>query len=80
MEIFLDMTIEYVTKAGINLLLAILLLVVGIKLSNWAIKLLQKGKGFSKLDVSLQSFLKSFLREFYRTHVNITMDYGTLNL
>ncbi|MDD6284851.1 MAG: mechanosensitive ion channel family protein [Firmicutes bacterium] len=62
MEKFLDMTIEYVTKAGINLLLAILLLVVGIKLSNWAIKLLQKGKGFSKLDVSLQSFLKSFLK------------------
>ena len=53
---------KIVTSAGANLLLGILILVVGLFLVHWAIKLLAKSKVFHKLDPSLQSFFKNLLR------------------
>lgn len=48
---------EFATSAGVNLLFGIIVLVVGFFLIHWLIKFLKANKAFSKLDLSLQSFL-----------------------
>ena len=49
-------------SAGLKLLYAILILVVGIKLINFVLKLIKKSVLFNKMDKSLSSFLLSFTR------------------
>ena len=49
------------TSAGVNLLLGILILVVGIFLVHWFIKFMCKTKLFQKLDTQLQSFFKNLI-------------------
>ncbi len=51
-----------VTSAGANLLLGIIILVVGLFLVHWAVKLLAKNKFFTRLDPSLQSFFKNLIK------------------
>jgi len=51
-----------VTGAGINLLLGIIILVVGLFLTHWIVKLACSRKLFQKLDPSLQTFLKNLLK------------------
>lgn len=51
-----------VTSAGANLLLGIIILVVGLFLVHWVVKLLAKNKFFTKLDPSLQSFFKNLIK------------------
>ena len=46
----------FFTTAGVNLLLGIIILVVGLFVIHWLVKFLRKSKAFSKLDASLQSF------------------------
>ena len=53
---------KIVTSAGANLLIGILILVIGLFLVHWAIKLLVKSKLFLRLDPSLQTFFKNLLR------------------
>jgi len=51
---------SYVVKFGINLLFALIVLLVGFKLSSVLIKQIEKTKGYKKLDVNVQSFLGNF--------------------
>lgn len=60
LETFLNSLISTATDVGLRLLYALVILVVGFKLTNWLMKWLSKGKGFQKLDPSVQSFFKSF--------------------
>ena len=46
----------FFTSAGVNLLMGIIILVVGLFVVHWLVKFLRKSKAFSKLDPSLQSF------------------------
>ena len=48
---------EFATSAGVNLLLGIIVLIVGFFLIHWFVRFLKNNKRFSKLDLSLQSFL-----------------------
>lgn len=62
MEHILEMVKNFdLTGTGIRVIGAILILVVGIKLANLFIKLITKGKEYHKLDMGMQTFLKSFL-------------------
>jgi len=49
-------------NAGMKLLYAIIILVVGLRLIKFAMKLLKKSKLFNKMDKSLSSFLLSFVK------------------
>lgn len=62
MEDFTAFISQLGTTVGLKILLGVLILVVGLKLSNWLIKLLGKSKGVQKIDPSAQSFIKSFLK------------------
>ncbi len=48
---------NYVVTFGINLVFAVLVLLIGFKLSSALIKQIKKSKGYQKLDVNIQSFL-----------------------
>ncbi len=61
MDAFFDMIIEFATTAGIKILMAIILLIVGIKLIRLFLRLLSRMERFSQIDASAQSFLRSFL-------------------
>lgn len=52
---------EYAVSIGGRLIAAVLLLVVGLKLIGWLIKLIVKGRAFGRLDASVQGFVKSFV-------------------
>ena len=58
--------IEYLkqlgTDVGLKLIFGILVLFIGLKVARWVVKLVSKGRAFSKLDVSVQSFLLSFIK------------------
>ena len=49
-------------SAGLRLLGAVAILVIGLKMVSFLCKQIGKGKGFGKLDKSLQTFLLSFLK------------------
>ena len=51
-----------VTSAGANLLLGLIILVVGLFLTHWIVKLLSRSKLFTKLDPSLQSFFRNLIK------------------
>ena len=57
----LNKIVTLAVDSGIKLLAAILILWIGLKLIKFLIKALKKGKLFSKMEKSLQSFLVSFL-------------------
>ena len=59
MQQFLDKLIDLVTAAGLKLLYAIIILVVGLKLSSFLVKRFDKSPAYAKLDPSVKSFLKS---------------------
>ncbi|MBR4186684.1 MAG: mechanosensitive ion channel family protein [Clostridia bacterium] len=51
-----------VMDAGINLLLGIIILIVGLFLTHWIVKLISQSKTFGKLDPSLQSFFRNLIK------------------
>lgn len=53
---------ELLSTAGLRLLAAALVLLIGLKLAKFIVKLIQKGKGFSKIDAGVQTFLLSFIK------------------
>ncbi len=53
---------KIVMDAGANLLLGIIILVVGLFLTHWLVKLLCSSKLFKKLDPSLQSFFRNLIK------------------
>lgn len=62
MENFLEFISQLGTQIGLKLLLGLLILIVGLKLSKYVVKLVSKGKAFQKLDVSVQRFIASFTK------------------
>lgn len=52
---------EYVSTAGIRLVAAGAVLFVGFKLCKWFLKILKKGKAFSRMDAGVQTFISSLL-------------------
>lgn len=59
---FLSTITQFATSFGIKLLCAILIFFVGAKCITWATKQIRNSPKFDKLDVSLRSFLASFLK------------------
>ena len=51
-----------VMDAGINLLIGIIILIVGLFLTHWIVKLISQSKPFGKLDPSLQSFFRNLIK------------------
>ena len=56
-----EKVLQIITDAGLRILFAAVLLIVGFFVIKYLVKLITKFKGFKRLDVSLQSFLKSFI-------------------
>ena len=52
---------DFAVTYGVRLIVAILLLVIGFKLSGWLVKLYKHSKLFARLDPTVRSFLKSVL-------------------
>ena len=75
MQQFLEKLIDLGTTAGIKLLYAILILVVGLKLSSFLVKRFDKSPAYAKLDPSLKSFLKSGAKALLYTLVFLTAAY-----
>ncbi|MBQ2675835.1 MAG: mechanosensitive ion channel family protein [Clostridia bacterium] len=61
MEQFLNKLIGIATDVGLKLLIAIVVLIVGLRLIKWIVKLVCDGKLMEKTDKSLRSFVKSLL-------------------
>lgn len=59
---FINFITELATQYGLKILLGLVVLIVGLKLSKWVIKLIVKGHGFQKLDKSVQGFIRSFVK------------------
>lgn len=59
---FLQTIISFCTSFGVKLLAAIIVFVVGIKLTNVFVKKLGKSKGFQKIDDSVQRFVLSAIK------------------
>ena len=53
---------SFLTTAGVNLLLGIIILIVGFFLIHWLVKFLRRSKAFAKLDPSLQSFFVNAIK------------------
>ena len=62
MEQFIQYLSQKGTDVGLKLLLGLVVLIVGLKISKFLVNKLGKGKVFSKLDQGARSFLQSFIR------------------
>ncbi len=62
MEDFWKQLQQIGTDAGLKILLGLAILIVGVKLSKWLIRIIQKGRAFKKLEKGAQSFITSFIR------------------
>ena len=61
-QTFLSMLTQFATSFGLKLLGAIFIFVLGLKLTSWIAKLIRTSPKLDKLDVSLRSFLTSFIK------------------
>ena len=57
----LDKLIDFATTSGIRLVVALVILLIGLKLISILIKVVKKSKGMQKIDPSARSFLLSFI-------------------
>ncbi|MGM9974951.1 MAG: mechanosensitive ion channel family protein [Clostridiaceae bacterium] len=61
MERILNALIDFALTAGVTLITAIFIVIIGFRLVKRLIDLIQRGKGFSKIDLSVQTFILSFV-------------------
>lgn len=61
-QTILAQLVEFATSFGVELLGAIIVLVVGLKFTSWVSKWIGKSPKLDKLDLSLRSFLASFVK------------------
>lgn len=73
MDKILDKVIDQGFDLGVKVISALIILLIGIKIVDVVIKLMKKGRGFSKLDKSVQTFLVSFLSIVLKILVVITV-------
>ncbi len=59
---FFSLLVQFATSFGVKLLSAIVIFVVGLKLTSWVAKAVRTSPKLDKLDVSLRSFLTSFIK------------------
>ena len=59
---FLNLLVQYATSFGVKLLCALFVFALGLKLTGWISKLIRTSPKLDKLDVSLRSFLTSFVK------------------
>ena len=52
---------DFAVTYGMRLVVAVLLLIVGFKLSGWLVKLYKQSKLYKRLDATVRSFLQSIL-------------------
>ncbi len=62
MKDFVDYIAQLGTDVGLKIVFGLIVLFVGLKVAKVVVNLVAKGKGFQKLEVSVQSFLKSFIK------------------
>ena len=62
MEEFINYITQLGTDVGLKLLFGLVVLLVGLKVAKLVVKLVSKGRGFGKLEKSVQRFLLSFLK------------------
>ncbi len=72
-EAVIDKIGEYLADAGINIIFALLLLIVGWKLINFLSKKIKEGKLFGKIEPTSRSFLRSFLTVALKVLLIITV-------
>ena len=72
MERVLDKIVDGASDLGINLIGAIIIILLGFKIVNVLLKLLDKGRGFNRLDKSVQTFIKSLINISLKVLVLIT--------
>ena len=72
LEDIMNSLIQKATSAGLSIINALVVLVVGLKLSKFLVNLLKKGKFFSKLDPTASSFIISLLSILMKALVFIT--------
>lgn len=62
MNSFIEFLKQLMTNVGLKIVLGIIILIVGYKITKWLVKLLEKTRGFNKLDKGIQGFLSSFIK------------------
>ncbi|MCR5042348.1 MAG: mechanosensitive ion channel family protein [Clostridia bacterium] len=67
-----DVVQQYIASAGVRLILALLLLIVGFKLANLLTRRIQRSKRLASASPTAQSFLRSFLSGALKVIVVIT--------
>ena len=72
MKELLEKLIDKSSELGFKLIGVILIVLIGLKLVNIVLKLVKKGRGFNKLDKSVQTFIISFLSIALKVVVLIT--------
>ena len=72
-QTFLSIITQYATSLGIKLLGAIFIFIVGLKLTSWIAKLIRTSPKLDKLDMSLRSFLTSFVKIAMYTILVVTV-------
>ena len=72
LETIIQTISQYAVEIAGKLILGIIVLVVGFKLTKVLVKLIVKGKVFTKLDPGVQTFLKSFISIAFKALVVIT--------
>lgn len=72
MEKWIDKLIDIGSDFGIKIITSLLILIIGFKVADVVVKLIKKGRGFNKLDKSVQTFLLSFISISFKILVFIT--------
>lgn len=72
MEKIINKISDFSIEAAGNIIFAFLVIVIGFKLVKVLLRFIQKGKGFNKLEKSVQTFVISFLSVAFRIVVLIT--------
>ena len=79
MDKVLDRLIDGGVDFGLRLIGFLLILIIGFKIVNIIIKLLKKGRGFSKLEKSVQSFIISFVNQYEREYYKMQGNNSIIN-
>ncbi len=61
LKTFVDSTLAYITKAGLKLIIAIIVLTVGLKVAKIITKKIMSSKGILKFEISVRSFLNNLI-------------------
>ena len=72
MDKTIDKLIDMASEFGVKIVTSLLILVIGFKVCDVIIKIIKKGRGFNKLDKSVQTFLVSFFTIAFKVLVFIT--------